>query len=361
MKDGNSNQYFKRMKMNRILYLGYYFKKLDREKFNLFMEYTQKYTGKSRAAILADILGSVFRYNISILEYFQFRFFDLNHEERNSWAGTGFMYEYQLLKNPKHERHILDDKTLFYKHYGEFFVHTVADIEDLKQPDLRKKLLENPSGKLVFKVSDGKCGAQVEIKKCSDLEEDEIIQFMIDGEYDLVEEFVRQHEAINRISPTAVNTIRIFTDLNEDGGVDILGCRFRISVNSPVDNMAAGNLAAPVDTDTGIVSGEAVYGDITKKDCAVHPVTHQQITGFQIPFWKDTLEMVKRAALKHPQNRSIGWDVVITDRGPGLIEGNHDWCKLLWQMPVKRGLRNQLFQRKIEEAKVNHKTVEIGV
>jgi hypothetical protein len=52
--------------------------------------------------------------------------------------------------------------------------------------------------------------------------------------------------------------------------------------------------------------------------------------------------MVKKAALQHPQNRSIGWDIVISEHGPGFIEGNHDWCTLLWQLPAKKGLKELL-------------------
>lgn len=331
------------MKATRGLYLAYYLKKLDRAKFDLFLDYTATKTGESKTSILKDVIRSVFIYNISILEYFQFRFYELDRKERKKWAGTGYMYEYQLEMNPKNQRHILDDKTLFYKNYGDFFVHTVADMEDLKnKPGVANTILTNSSGKLVFKVADGKCGAEVEIRKCDEFDPDSIIQFMQDNGYDLVEEFIEQHPALNKLSPSAVNTIRIYTQLNEDGDVDILGCRLRISVNSPVDNMAAGNLAAPIDELTGLVCGPGVYSDITKADRDYHPITGVPITGFQVPFWKETLAMVKRAALQHPQNRSIGWDIVITDKGPGLIEGNHDWCKLLWQLPVKKGLKANL-------------------
>jgi hypothetical protein len=110
-------------------------------------------------------------------------------------------------------------------------------------------------------------------------------------------------------------------------------------VNSTVDNMAAGNMAAPVDEVTGIVTGPAVYSDITRADEIVHSVTGVAISGFQIPFWKETIEMIKIAAKLHPQNRSVGWDIAMTKKGPDLIEGNHDWCKLLWQLPVKHGLK----------------------
>ena len=103
--------------MNRILYFGYYIKQMDWKKFSLFLNYTAKHTHKSKISILTDAVASVFKYNISILEYFQFRFFGKNKEERKKWAGTGYMFEYQLIMNPKKERQILDDKTLFYTEY----------------------------------------------------------------------------------------------------------------------------------------------------------------------------------------------------------------------------------------------------
>jgi hypothetical protein len=329
--------------MKRLLYLGYYIKNLDRRKFKLFLNYAAKKTGKSKISILIDALRCVFIYNISVLEYFQFRFFEKNDAERKKWAGTGYMFEFQLAMNPKHERNILDDKTKFYKSYTKYFVHTVADIADLKSKrELVTKLLENPSGKLVFKVADGKCGAQVEIVKTSELTADTLIPFMENNKFDLVEEFIIQHTKLQELSPSAVNTVRIFTQLNDKNEVIILGCRQRISVNSPVDNMAAGNLAAPIDETTGIVSGPAVYSDITKPQVTKHPVTGVEIIGFQVPFWKEIIEMVNEAALAHPQNRSIGWDIVVTEKGPGFIEGNHDWCKLLWQLPAQQGLKSLL-------------------
>ncbi len=329
--------------MKRILYLGYYMKQMDWKKFWLFLNYTNAQTGKNKLSILTDVLISVFTYNISVLEYFQFRFFEKNKEKRKKWAGTGYMFEYQLKMNPKKHRDILDDKTKFYRNYGNFFVHTVADISDLKKhTDTVQKLLNNPSGKLVFKVADGKCGVDVAIKNTSEFNSNSLVDYMEKNHFDLVEEFIIQHPKLSELSPSAVNTVRIFTQLNAKNEVEILGCRQRISVNSSVDNMAAGNLAAPIDEETGIVNGPAVYSDITKSEESIHPITKTTIVGFQVPFWKETLEMVKEAAFLHPQNRSIGWDVVITEKGPGFIEGNHDWCKLLWQLPAKKGLKSLL-------------------
>ncbi len=329
--------------MKRLLYLGYYVKNLDSPKFKKFLNFVSKTEKKSKLSIITDVLNSSLKYNISILEYFQFGFYKLNNDERKKFAGTGYMYEYQLRMNPKDVREILDDKRLFYKKYKEFVLHATASLEDLKNnPALAEELLNKSAGKVVLKVSDGKCGAQVIIVKSSEHTPKSLVELMEKEGYDLAEEYIIQHPDIMKLSPSAVNTIRIFTQLNEKDEVEILGCRFRISINSHVDNLAAGNIAAPIDEETGVVSGPGIYSDITKNPESIHPFTGVSVTGFQIPFWQETLMLVKNAAKAHKENRSIGWDVVITEQGPGLIEGNHDWCKLVWQLPVNRGMKPTL-------------------
>jgi hypothetical protein len=329
--------------MNRILYLGYYFKQMKWDLLLKFLNHTSKVTSSSRSILMFESIVDVFRYNISILEYFQFGFYKKNKLAKKTWAGTGFMYEYQLLMNPKAARIILDDKAKFYRNYNKYFIHNIGDVRSLMtQPDLVNKLLSNKSNKLVFKQSDGKCGIGVKVIEASKFNKDSLLPYMVKENFDLVEEFIIQHPRLNKLSPSAVNTVRIFTQLNNVNEVILLGSRLRISVNSPVDNMAAGNLAAPIDDDTGKVIGTAVYSDITKEEETIHPVTGVEIVGFQVPFWKEILVMVKEAALMYPKNRSIGWDIVVTDNGPGFIEGNHDWCKLLWQLPVKKGLKSEI-------------------
>jgi hypothetical protein len=193
----------------------------------------------------------------------------------------------------------------------------------------------------VLKGSHGQVGAEVEVINCSKYSSSSLTAYMERMKYDLAEEYVVQHPLLMDLSPSGLNTVRVFSQLYE-GGVEFLGARLRVSVNSPVDNMAAGNLAAPVDMETGVVNGTGVYSDITKEEKRVHPVTGKAITGFVIPHWDKVIELVKSAAFHTPENRSVGWDIAITETGPELIEGNHNWCKLLWQMPVKRGLKAEL-------------------
>jgi hypothetical protein len=303
------------------------------------MNHHKKEYGLSKVKQWWLILNNSLKYNISILEFYQFDFIHKTHEEKLEWAGTGTMYEFQLKANPPHQREILDDKRLFSQKYSKFIRNKIYPIAALNDDIIAELLKKN---KVVFKDATGKCGSGVLIKNTSELSADSFIEFMKADQFDMVETYIEQHEKINQLSPSAVNTIRIFTKLNHNNEFSILGTRMRISVNCDVDNMAAGNLAAPIDEMTGIINGPGVYSDITKPPETIHPVTNTPIVGFQIPMWKEILDMVKEASLLHPQNKSIGWDVVLTSDGPGLIEGNHDWCKLVWQLPVKKGLKQRL-------------------
>ena len=328
--------------VRRILYFFYYLKETDFRQLMSFIKYSSSKTGRSKIRIATDMVGSVFKYNISLKDYFCFRFFEIDKDARKEWAGTGFMYQYQLRMNPKGEREVLEDKIMFLNHFKTFVKRAFCSLGELKA-DQRKAehMLRNPSGLLVLKGSHGQVGAEVEVIHCNEYSFTSLIDRMKRKNYDLVEEYVFQHPVLMALSPSGLNTVRVFTQLH-GGFVDFLGARLRVSVNSTVDNMAAGNLAAPIEMDTGIVNGPGVYSDITKEDQATHPVTGKAIEGLVIPYWKEVVALARNAALHTPQNKSVGWDIAVTAEGPELIEGNHNWCKLLWQLPVKKGLKREL-------------------
>ena len=326
----------------RVIYLGYYLRRLDWKLLAKFMHRIREELGWSRMRQWCYVVRDSIRFNISILEYYQFRFFELPEEKKSEWAGTGTMYEFQLRANPAATRELLRDKREFYKAYKKFFVHELYSLDDLKNTRESIEMILDSDAKMVFKDATGSCGSGISIRSVEDMTSGQLIEYMERGGFDLVETFVQQHAALDALSPSAVNTIRVFTQISRTRGYEVIGCRLRISVDSQVDNLAAGNLAAPIDLETGLVNGPGVFSDFTRQPAEVHPVTSVPIIGFQVPFWNETLEMVREASLLHPENRSVGWDVVITEDGPGLIEGNHDWCKLVWQLPVQRGLKHLL-------------------
>ncbi|HDZ42119.1 MAG TPA: hexapeptide transferase [Bacteroidetes bacterium] len=328
--------------LKRILYFIYYLQKQDKRRFRKFLAYAKQISSKSYPALITDIVLSSFRYNMSLLDYFYYRFYMHGKDERKLWAGSGFMYEYQLIMNPKKSRDVLQNKISFLNSYAPFFKRGYADIKQLlNDSTLVRKMLDNPSGKLVMKASGGQVGAEVEVIRCSEYTPESLLSLMESKNFDLLEDYIIQHPDLMDLSPSGLNTVRIITQLI-DGRVEFPGARLRISVNSYVDNLAAGNLAAPVDIETGLVYGPGIYSDITREEADTHPVTGQKIKGFRVPYWNETIDLARAAALYIPENRSVGWDIAVTELGPELIEGNHNWCKLLWQLPVKKGLKYEL-------------------
>lgn len=325
--------------MKRALYFLYYLKQLDWHYFNKFRNYVKTNFGFNVS--WKEIWRDSLKYNISILEYFQFRFFEIPDNEKKNWAGTGFMYEYQLRMNPQGSREKLADKIRFHQVYEPFIRHRWLSATDLRDSTRVNKFL-SAHNKIVLKNAHGQCGRGITVMDTDTIKATDINRLLAESGNDYLESYIRQHDTLNKLSPSGLNTVRIITQLDRNNQVQILGARLRISVNSVVDNLAAGNLAAPIDIESGTVSGPAVYSDITKEAEEIHPVTGERIVDFRLPYWHETLELARRAALHDISNRSIGWDIAITNEGPELLEGNHDWCKLLWQLPVKQGLKKEL-------------------
>jgi len=318
---------------------------MDWPLLNKFIKYTADKSQKSIAFLVFDTVRSVFFYNISILEYFQFHFAFKPDEDRKQYAGTGFMYEYQKIMNPHTCREILEDKKLFYEMFKEESGRDAVFSKDILFNKSKViEFLRSKNPKLVLKPSKGGSGKGLEIVNRSDIKEPTHLELLMKRKKaDMAEDFVYQHSSLMALSPVGLNTIRIITQIRDKKKVDFIGARLRVSINSIVDNLAAGNVAAVVSLESGIVSSKGFYSDITKEPISVHPITNVNIVGFQVPFWNETLELVKTAALKIANsNKSVGWDIGISETGPLLIEGNHDWCKLVWQLPSGVGLKADL-------------------
>ncbi len=294
-----------------------------------------------------------FRYGSSFADFFNFRFFEKPNVVKADYATMGFMYRFHAWANKPSAISMVDDKLSFSTHFSAFCSSPYFFSRDQKT-ELKKFLNEQPIGKIVVKDPLSTAGRGVRffsincdnngIRKIDDLLIDDFVQQSLKSQEGIyIEKFIEQHSDIHNISPSGVNTIRVITMLTNLGTVDIIGTVFRISVNSPLDNYSKGNLAAEID----IITGEVITGGIRKQAaCDVyhdnHPVTGKPILGFHIPFWSETLEMVKKAALIVPQVRSIGWDVAITNNGPILIEGNSKWNKDTWQIPAGYGKKSLL-------------------
>lgn len=111
------------------------------------------------------------------------------------------------------------------------------------------------------------------------------------------------------------------------------------SKGSLIDNATQGGTAARIDIETGKIS--SVFKGNAYRLIEGSQVGRDEI-GLQLPYWKETIEMLRQASKLVPQIHLVGWDVAIGPNGPHLIEGNESFDSALlqyWQTPEEEGIK----------------------
>jgi len=140
----------------------------------------------------------------------------------------------------------------------------------------------------------------------------------------LVEDKIIQHAALNRFNNTSVNSLRIVTVCNKEN-IEIFAAFIRIGkVGSFTDNVAQGGSLVDVNLETGRLEPRG-WIRYPEKIVNKHPDTTIEFKDFEIPFYKEAIEMSKALHRFFYHIHSIGWDIAITENGPCFIEGNDNW------------------------------------
>lgn len=160
----------------------------------------------------------------------------------------------------------------------------------------------------------------------------------IAGGNDLVlQELISQHPHFSKPHPPSINTIRAVTFKHKNGSIEIDGTVWRIGYKGlRIDSWRRGGIAANVDPATGVAGpGCQLAADKGVIWYDRHPETTQTITGRQLPYWHDTIQLVQKAARAFKPQRWLGWDIAMTKNGPTLLEVNDGWALPI--MAVHRG------------------------
>lgn len=144
----------------------------------------------------------------------------------------------------------------------------------------------------------------------------------------IVTEFVSQGEHGAHFFPETTNTIRIVTFWDYETGQPFIARavqRIGTSRSHPVDNFVAGKggLSAMIDINSGVLGPGAMLSSRRQVSWYDnHPETHVKITGSKVVGWRDICGKILEYARCFSFAPSIGWDIVITDCGFSIIEGN---------------------------------------
>ncbi len=275
-------------------------------------------SGKNRFHIFCDMVWCGLRYGAGYVDYDVIGFYKLNGKQRKTMLTRGLNNKFVKMLNEKDYWHIFDNKNEFNTTFSKFITRAwIYPISEKKEEAIR--FLQNHD--IVFaKPNNGQCGKGIEKIKTSEWDLEELYQHLLESKLELLEEPIIQHEEMNRLNSSSVNTIRMVSVMNDKQDVTILATFSRIGNGKVVDNFNSGGMTAKINRETGMIIEEAVdkAGIVYEK----HPISGTTIKGFQIPCWQQAREMVIEAAKLSPHVRYVGWDVAITVNGPTLVEGN---------------------------------------
>lgn len=277
-----------------------------------------KKTGKSRVWLMADMAKCAAKYNAGYVDYKIAEMYRLNDKQRATQITRGISNNIVARMNDKKFWHFFDNKTEFNQLFKDQVKREWLNFSTATEEQFAEFL--KGRGDIICKPIDGSSGQG--IFKCTPDEYGDVhalYEKLKAAGIGIVEDKVIQHEVISALCPTSVNTIRVATLLG-DKKEGIVYAYIRIGNGKVMDNVDCGGMAAPIDLETGVISG--VGANKSGEVYEIHPMTGKRIPGTQIPYWNEVKTMCLKAMHVVPQVRFVAWDVAITPTGPVFIEGN---------------------------------------
>lgn len=190
------------------------------------------------------------------------------------------------------------------------------------------------------------------IVKKGDIRDDikEYADLLLSNDY-IHENVLVQHEKINLINSSCINTLRIETYIDRENNIHIMNVFMRFGIgNNIVDNGHSGGIYIGVDKTNGklkeVAMEEAHFGG---REYYRHPNSDYPFKDFVVPFFKESCELVIKATEFLP-DRYIGWDVAITQNGPVIIEANEFPDLFMSDTAYGGYLKNPLMKEILAEA-----------
>ncbi len=274
---------------------------------------------------LGKDLYSCYKKGYNWCEYFSYNFQN-NREEsyRTSFVSGGIHHKVitRLFGQSKEDNDFFEDKGLFNKNFKDLKGFASLDLRYDSFEAFEKFLKEN---KFFFiKTATGYGGHEVKRVHRSayaKMNDRALYDHLKDTEYYIVEEVIKQHPEVSKLSVNSVNTLRVITVKDINGVITSPFVVSRISITEAyADNCCLGGAYCIVSKD-GKIKHDYIAQLPELKLFSKNPITGFEFHDFQFPYFKESLKLCVEAA-KRCKGHYIGWDVAITEKGPVLIEGN---------------------------------------
>lgn len=175
------------------------------------------------------------------------------------------------------------------------------------------------------------------------------------GESYLVQKKIEVAQTLRSIMPgLGCGTMRVMTFLRPDGSVAQPYCFIKlttaVAISDNFSGNAWGNMLAIINmknfTIERVVSKAAngLYCGVTH-----HPDTGVDLRNYPVPEVQQALDLGRRCALVFPDIPAVGWDIVVTDQGAVVLEGNPMFDPIGPQLCANRGIKD-IIPRLLEDA-----------
>lgn len=293
--------------------------------------------GHSKISLWLNAVKCCLLYRATPTDWMNFRMWEKSHRALRRFITHPRCVALDHMFNPREYKDIFTDKARFNEEFSEFIHRKWIYTKEHNREEIKRFVEE--IGRVILKPIGLSSGRGIRQINVTEKNIDELLDQVVDADY-LLEERAINVETLQKLNPPSCQTLRVYTIIAGDE-IRFVGAAMRVGGgNSIVDNFHANGVAYPVDIQTGIISGTGIDGEGNRY--LKHPSTGIIMPGLQIPQWDEVLDFCRRAALKHPRARFIGWDVTLTPNGCEMIEGNvNPNCNLL-QIYIQRGRWKEL-------------------
>ena len=300
--------------MSSLLYKIKCFKGRTLSNMKMIVSNISSKTGKFKLFLFIDMIYCSLRYGAGPFDYQEFEFYNLNKKERKTYLTRVKNNSIVRKYNDKEYMKVFDDKVKFNSLFDEFLKRDWLYLDD--NFDEFVKFCSDKKD-FIAKPVDGCGGGGVSLVKVNKKKLREIYDDLISNNKKLIEEKIIQNESIAKFNKTSVNSLRIVT-FYDGKKTHILNTIFKIGNGGITDNFSSGSMY------TFALDGKVIVPAIDREDniFKVHPISKEDIVGYEIPNYDKAIKLVSECAKKVKEIRYVGWDVAITENDACIIEGN---------------------------------------
>ena len=295
-------------------------KSMSLKRMNMYITQIHENYGANRLLTAADMCVCAAKRGIGYLDYTVFGFAKVKGAKRDTFLTYNKNVALSSMANDPEYTPFFKDKLKFDEAFSEFIGREWLNLEKADESEFAAFCKKH---KTVFAKYPRSFGGQ-QIEK---IETDENTDFsalyntLKENGQVLIEEKIKQHPAMNALCPSSVNSIRIVTLRDKNGGVHYLYSLLRFGNGTKaVDNITSGGMYILLDENGK--SASKAFCDKTGLFYDTHPMTGVDLLNFAVPMHNEAVALCKKGADVVPQVGYIGWDAAITENGPVLIEGN---------------------------------------